>query len=131
MVLDDLIKVLVDAEVGTEAPSGAIWKAFLPSTPDTVITLYPTGGSAGEAVLDGWGPKYEHHGVQVVSRSATLATAETNIQNCYDTLRVLVNAPINGSFYLSVTPVQPPFLLMKDENERWVYAFNVDAMRAI
>jgi hypothetical protein len=46
-----------------------------------------------------------------------------------DKLDAIVNEAISGTFYLRVAALQPPFLLERDANDRWIFAVNFGATK--
>ena len=122
MMLDDLATYLASGGLGT------VYKDHLPTTPDTVMAVYGTGG---------FGPTYtmraphvlEEPRVQVSSRSASLQTAHQNAKSAYELLSGLRNQTINGVLYHWIAAVQEPFLVGRDENARFVVACNYDVKK--
>ena len=77
---------------------------------------------AGQAIL-------EEPTVQIVARAMAYDTAETLIRSIKTLLDGLRNQTINGVQYHWVSALQPPFLLERDANQRFVLAFNVHVKR--
>ena len=126
MLLDDLSTFLVAQGIATPIQKGSIAES-----PDTVLALRETGGypashvmsvSAGQAIL-------EEPTVQIVARAMAYDTAETLIRSIKTLLDGLRNQTINGVQYHWVSALQPPFLLERDANQRFVLAFNVHVKR--
>jgi hypothetical protein len=130
MVADDLATILVEDLVGTLAPSGDIWVDFSPPAPDDVFVVTGTGGFLADYVMDRVSPTIENATAQILSRSDDRDTAASNAQAAYDALNSVVDRWVGDTRYLEVRAQQPPFRLGKDENERWLYVFNVQVKRA-
>lgn len=122
MMLDDLSDYLSTGGMGT------VYKDYSPTTPDTVVTIYGTGGIAPTYTMRA--PHVlEQPRIQVASRSASLLTAHQNAKSVYELLSGLRNRTINGVLYHWVEAVQEPFLLGRDENARFTVACNYDVKK--
>lgn len=119
MMLDDIADYLSTGGMGT------VYKDFMPTTPDTVVTIYGTGGIAPTHTMKA--PHVlEQPRIQVSARSASLLTAHQTAKGAYELLSGLRNRTINGVLYHWVEAVQEPFLLGRDENARFTVACNYD-----
>lgn len=119
MLLDDLSDYLSSGGMGT------VYKDYLPTTPDTVTTVYGTGGQAPTYTMAA--PHVlEQPRVQIVCRAASLQTAHQNAKGVYELLSGLRNRTINGVVYRWVEAVQEPFTLGRDQNARFTVACNYD-----
>lgn len=110
------------------------------SLPNTFTSLYETpglegayafstgttAGSRAQRVLDR--PR-----VQVISRSTSYATARSRAQTIYDLIDGIANRKLPTStstgLYVSITAVQAPFSLGRDENDRWLISTNYQIER--
>ncbi len=122
--MDDLQAYLVAQGIATPIQKGSIAES-----PDTVLAMRETGGypsqhrmGAGQAII-------EEPTVQIVARAMAYDTAETLIRSIKTLFDGLRNQTINGVQYHWVTALQPPFLLERDANRRFVLAFNVHVKR--
>ena len=121
-MLDDISDFLSTGGMGT------VYKDNMPTSPDTAIAVYGTGGL---------GPTYtmrnphvlEEPRIQVMTRSASLLTAHQNAKGVYELLSGLRNRTINSVLYHWVEAVQEPFLIGRDENARFVVACNYDVKK--
>lgn len=105
---------------------------FLPDTPNTAVAVYETGGAPPEFVFGSTTPAWRNPRVQVVSRSTSSQTARTRIETVYRRLAGVSNTTLQGASgpnYLSITPVQDPFLLGRDEQARVTFACNFAVSR--
>lgn len=100
-------------------------RGFLPSTPNTVIALYETGGLAPDRFLMG-GVTVDRPAMQVVVRGAPndYATPRLQMEKIYQGLIGLNAFTQDGTKYINFTPLQAPFLFDRDENERVKFAVN-------
>ena len=126
MILDDLFDYLV-----AQGFASTVHKGWLRELPANAVTLRETGGfpsrhvmtaGAGQAIV-------EEPTVQVVTRAATYDAASAMACSAYLLLDGLRNLTINGEDYHFVTAMQPPFLLERDANHRFLFAFNVHVTR--
>lgn len=124
-VLDDISDVLSSGGI---TPS--IYKSVLPSTPDSVLALFETGGPAPiHAMAKGPGTAVvERPHVQVLSRDTRADTARHIAQQATALLDALERT-VNGVRYLSVYAIQSPFFMQRDETGRVLYAVNFEVLR--
>ena len=128
MLLDDISDYLVVNGLG--AP---VQKAQLVEVPDTTLALRETGGfpseyrmgstnGIGRAILD-------QPTLQVVTRAKDYLTAMTLCRSAYQILDGARDQTINGLLYHFIRALQQPFFLMRDENQRYLCAFNIHVTR--
>lgn len=122
MLLDDLESYLTDAGV-----VATIAKGDLHDTPDTLLAMRETGGMASEHVMQAppGGAVQEVLTLQILARAREYLDASVLIWQARRALDGLRNVSLNGILYDFVSAMQPPFLLMRDENQRYVLVFNV------
>jgi hypothetical protein len=98
--------------------------------PDTMLTLYETGGSAPNWVFGSTSPAYETASLQVISRSSNYATARSRAYLCYRLLGGIHNQYLPTStytskcWYLDCNPDQPPFSIGPDQQGRHLVSVN-------
>ena len=108
--------------------------AFMPENPNTVTTIYETGGSGPlNAFSTGGGTRfYEQPGIQIITRSTSYETAR-NIQETVFTVLDGVNnqvVPSTGTVhYGSIDAVQSPFPIGRDKNNRFKVGVNFDVLK--
>jgi len=124
-VLDDLgvrIATAISGTVGTD-----IFKSTLPPSPDAAVALYETGGLAPEKRFGTAGIEWERPAVQVVVRGAPndYATPRATIQTIYENVAEIETEDLSGTRYYLSEPMQNPFALDVDEQDRPSLAFNV------
>lgn len=124
-VLDDLatrIATTISGTVGTD-----IFKSMMPVTPDAAVALYETGGLAPEKRFGTKGIEWERPGVQVVVRGAPgdYQTARTTSQTIFEDVSEIETEDLSGTRYYLSDPLQQPFGLSVDEQDRPTVAFNI------
>lgn len=119
MLLDDIADMLSTGGMGT------VTKDYVPPEPDTVVTVYGTGGVGPTYTMSGT-HVLEQPRVQVVCRAVSLQTAHQNAKSCYELLSGVKNRTINNVQYHWIQAVQEPFLLVRDQNARFAVACNYD-----
>ena len=128
MLLDDISDFLVGNGLG--AP---VQKAQLVELPDTALALRETGGfptehrmgttnGNGRAILD-------QPTLQVVTRAKDYPTAMSLARLAYQILDGARDQTINGLLYHFIRALQQPFFLMRDDNQRYLCAFNIHITR--
>lgn len=128
MLLDDTATYL--AANTTRLTVGVnLTKAFMPDDPNTVTSLYETGGVFPlHFFTTSTGTRgYEQPGLQAVSRSTSYQTARTVIEDVFTILDNVAgtNLPTaTGPYYVTIDAVQSPFLIDRDQNERFRVGVN-------
>ena len=108
--------------------------ALMPENPNTVTTIYETGGSGPlNAFSTGGGTRvYEQPSIQIITRSTSYQTAR-NIQETVFTVLDGVNnqafPTTSGTHYGSIDAVQSPFPLGRDKNNRFKVGVNFDVLK--
>ena len=125
MLLDDLSSYLSPLVVYP------VQKGQLLELPDTVVAMRETGGYASQyAAGSGVGHVvFDEPTLQVVTRAKDYQTAMSTCRTVYDLLNGLREQLINGVLYHFIRALQPPFFLMRDENKRYLCAFNIHVQR--
>lgn len=124
-VLEDLA-VYLDAALPLTSGTD-LFLNDMPSSPDALTVLYETPGEAPIETGGGDGrPVVQVPHVQVVTRAAPLFSevSKQRARDVYNQLVLIANQTINGTYYLRVVPLQEPFMIRRDENERVEFAFN-------
>ena len=124
-VLDDVatrIATAVSGTVGTD-----VFKSTMPPLPDAVIVCYETGGLAPEKRFGTKGIEWERPGIQVVARGAAgdYATPRATIQTVFESLSEVEAEDLSSTRYYLSEPLQNPFALDVDEQDRPSIAFNI------
>lgn len=128
MLADDICSLIVTDGFGTLATN--LFKGELPPTPDLCIAVMDYQG--GPAVtFFGSLTVNENPRVQVKVRGAAdeYDIPRTRIEHIYQAFMDRGAFTVNSTRYLNIGPVQPPFPLGKDDNNRWVFVVNFDVMK--
>lgn len=83
-------------------------------------------GAAHSSAQGGERPRF-----QLLVRSADYETGRNFIQQIWDELDGIVNETIGGIFYQRVAAIQSPFMLERDESDRWIFAVNFTATKEV
>lgn len=132
MTLDEIAGFVATAcslTVGT-----SLFKGQMPaSAPNVCAAVYEYAGLGPIYELGQAAPAIEQPRVQVAFRGeprdyeGPRATAET----AYQAIAAVANTALSGARYLSITPLQPPFLLRRDDLSRIVIGFNVQVVKEL
>ena len=129
MVLDEIASYLQAAGVGTVGTD--IFVGRMPDTPGACLGLHEYAGAAPSFAHDGEQPLFESPRVQVRVRGATYTTGRQMIEAAYNALNRVKNQNVGGVRYMRIAPLQQPFYLQRDGNERPEFVFNVEAKKAL
>jgi hypothetical protein len=124
-VLDDLatrIATTISGTVGTD-----IFKSKMPALPDAAVALRETGGLAPEKRFGTKGIEWERPAVQIVVRGAPgdYETARTTSQTIFEDVSKIETEDLSGTRYYMSDPLQEPFGLTIDEQDRPTVSFNI------
>jgi|TARA_R110002020_G_scaffold246713_4_gene460601 hypothetical protein len=103
----------------------------LPDSPDTCVALVQTAGVAPEDTFGTSYPPLETQGLQVLSRAAAYATAESLAVDIFKSLQTVDNQTLTSTLYLKIEATQSPFALSRDTQERGIVACNYLIMKAV
>jgi hypothetical protein len=95
-----------------------------PDTPDTCVALTTTGGQTPTWVHDSAAVSTELPTFQVLARSKSTTAARDKVHAIYAYLQTLGNSMINGVFFQRLVPLQTPFNMGRDGNNRWLWVVN-------
>lgn len=129
---DEIADFLEDAGVGTVGTS--LYKGQMPATPNVCGAVLDAGGLRPEYVMGSTGTiSTERPKLQIRFRGepGDYATPRGRAETAYRALAAVANQTINSTRYLSITPVQPPFTLNRDQNNRFEVGFNVEIEKAL
>lgn len=121
MMLDELAGYL---EAGGVTP---VYRGAMADQPDSAVVLYEYGGAAPEFQHDGLA--WENLRLQAVSRDRSYLTAYTRSRQVFDLLCGKANITISGGEYLWIAPIQSPFSIGPDLNQRALIAINFEVVR--
>lgn len=118
------------ASAGAGVVGESIYYGTLPDTPDECVALVEYAGGEPTYTQESDLPSTESPRVQVTVRSRTHEGARERISTIYLALN-LTNILIDGRFYQRIRPTSNPFLLRRDENDRFEFVVNLDIMRRL
>lgn len=128
MWIDDIVKLLEDAGVGTFGTD--IFASTLHSVPmlpsgEATIQIIETGGTAPENIHNEViKPAYRQPGAQITTRAGDYVTAHNKAAAAYSALFVR-NQTINSSWYQWIKALQEPFDSGVDGRGQVMVRFNV------
>ena len=127
-VLIDVKDRMVSLALGTFGVDLFIGK--LPDAPDSAAALMEYAGSFGQFSHDSAVAEFERPRFQINVRDAVYATGRATIESIYKGVPAS-NIMLNGTQYLRIVALQPPFFLKRDENDRPIFICNFEAMKAV
>ncbi len=128
MLLPELGTYLQTAGIGTLGTD--LFLGELPANPDNCVAILEYGGMAPEHDLGTTALRYEFPRVQVVVRNTSYATGRLKAQDILGDMAAVANETLTSVYYLEAAPLQSPFLLERDDNDRWVFACNYQITKA-
>lgn len=128
--LDELAARYVAQGVGVLGTSILLSnKAVVPDTDSAVLTITETGGTSPERSQNAvTTPAYQRPRAQILARAKSYQAARALAKAAYDASFVR-NTALSGTFYRELDPVQEPFDMGLDANQRARVAFNVAAIK--
>jgi hypothetical protein len=124
----------IDAQTALTFGTDLFIGDLVPSPDDvTILYEYPGVGPI-ETFGDNQLPAAIRPHLQVVGRaggsaSAAYNNAKARVRAVYNLLVQVNNEAINGAMHFRAQPIQEPFMLHRDENDRVVFACNFDVWR--
>ncbi len=116
-MLDDIGALLVANGLGTLGTN--LFLSLLPANvADASVVITETGGSGPGYVHETAQASTESPSFQVIVRDNDYGNARSKADSIWKLLSRQRNTLLSGSKYLSIRPIQSPFPLGKDENER-------------
>ncbi len=129
--LDDLIYLLETASVGTgNVNIFASTKAAIPLGNGPYLGLVETGGTSSDDIQNQNLPGYKHPAVQLTCRSVSYSSARSMLANALDVICAVRNQTVNGTWYLSIRPMQEIGDRGLDQLSRAMVGVNVIAEKA-
>ena len=126
-VLPDLAQLLEDASVGTLGTT--IFMSRRPDSPGTCVTLTAYQGEDNRLHADTNIPADERLSVQVATRAADYATAETLADQAFTALHFRHKTLASGRRYAWSKANQSPGYIGVDANDRKLIVFNLRLRR--
>jgi hypothetical protein len=99
--------------------------------PDEQVALREYEGGSVEFTQNTTVPYEADVRFQVVCRADTIAAAKAKAQAVWLTLSAQRNTVLDGIYYQRVLPLQAPFLIERDENNRWIVGCNYTARKEV
>lgn len=138
-MLDDIATYLdtssTDLKVGS---TGNVFKNYMPPrAPNEVVGLFETVGAASfHEFSTAAGPNrvYTAPGLQCLSRSTSSVTAKTNCETVFrllDGYTGKLPTSTSTGHYPQIVALQAPFLVGRDENQRFIYSVNFNVWRTV
>ncbi len=134
MILDDVAQYL-STNVTALTLGVNLTKGFMPDTPNTVVTIFETGGYRPiHAFSTGTQTRlYENPSIMVHARSTDYQTARNIAESVFTKLDGLNNRALPTTtgthHYVSIDAVQSPFSIGRDSNDRFVFSVNFDVTK--
>jgi len=125
MWLSDIADLLTTQGVTT----GTIYRDFMPTSPDTVISVYGIGGLGPTYTMTGH--VLQEPALQILCRSASLQSAHSAARACYEVLSGLKARDINGVTYHWAEPREEPLVVARDENDRFVVSCTYNVKKSV
>jgi hypothetical protein len=132
VILDDLTTLI---EGATSLEFGVtLFAAGLPDTPDACVAMIEVPGRQGMHTFGQGVPAIEHPRVRLAVRGEPNMYEDPRdiVEAIYQALVARPNETVSGGArYLTWEPIQPPYVLGKDKNDRWILGFNVEAWKEV
>ena len=132
MILDDVATYLESNS--TRLNRSNLTRGFMPENPSTVATVFETGGytpihfySTGTQTR-----AYERPGLMIHTRSTDQQTARTFAEVVFTILDGVHDRGLpttTGTHYVEIGAVQSPFLVGRDQNDRYIFSVNFDVTK--
>jgi hypothetical protein len=106
----------------------------LPEEPNEVLALIETAGRSGQHTFGTSLPAVERPRMRIISRGEPndYETPRAQIESVYQLFAARGNGAIGaGARYLTFEPLQPPYVLGRDKNDRWMLGFNVEVWKEV
>ena len=128
-LLDDLGTYLA-AQVPSLTVGTNLYLGRMPDDPDTCVALYEYSGDDPVSVMGSDGmPPVEQPRVQVAVRAAGYSTAHDLAYTCWTSLEAVLNETLTATRYHRVSAIQSPFPMMRDAQDRVVFAQNYQVIK--
>lgn len=121
-----LADLLVYAGAGTQATD--VFVGRMPDSPNDCVSVQTYQGLSPAYVQESAAPASERVSFQVLIRGTSRQAVETKSGTIWTSIASVRNQYINTAYLLAVRPMQSPFELRQDENDRVIYVFNAEAL---
>src|SRR5574340_912812 len=130
-VLEEMSDLISANALGT--PGTDLFLRRMPPAPDACTAIYLTGGRGPEYTLENAAQRYEATSIKIMVRSdreKNYKAAEDKAYQIWILLGAVQNQNLTGTGYstryLWIVPIQSPFSLGPDENNRMLVVANYD-----
>lgn len=126
------LSTYLENEVGTLTLGTNLFIGRMPDTPDVCVALYEYGGSGPTEVMGAQATAVlENPRLQVATRAASYAAAETLARSVWTALSGVLDQTLTSTRYNVVSAIQSPFPLERDSSDRVVFVQNFDVTKAL
>ena len=124
MLLDEVAVYLETLNVGTRAVD--LFTGFMPDTPDALVVILEVPGRLPSRDHGTPGVALEHPQIAVWARGIRrdYQNPRLKAQAAHDALSLVTNMLLSAVRYLDIMPMQQPFLVERDKDERSIIGFN-------
>jgi hypothetical protein len=123
------------AGLGLGVLASSLFVNKLPPSPDVCGAVFDSGGSAPDGGFGVTGIQYENPTVAVWFRGAPNDTEGPRVKSrtAYKELAKVQASAVSGVQYLTLVPIQPPFILPNEvsTDQRTVWCFNCAAQKEV
>jgi hypothetical protein len=102
---------------------------LMPSEPNAATSIVEYPGEGATETFGGDLPKYESARVAITCRSTSSTAARANAHAAWVAAFKIANETLSGKSWLKCTPLQSPFFLKRDEQNRPLFQFNAACVR--
>ena len=127
-MLDELGDYLEAQGVGTLAED--LFIGAYPDKPDSMVAVMEYQGDAPSLTHSAPGVSYERRRIQIMARGLTRGAAMVLATGADVALQAVRNMDLGGTRYLGIYPLQSPFPLGRDANERYKVVCNYRVEKA-
>jgi hypothetical protein len=132
-ILDDIGAYMVTNVTDTTLTLGTnLFLGRMPTDPDTCVAIYETGGNDPTDVFGAnSAPPIENAGVMCHTRAAAYSDCQSLAVDIMKTLSKVINETLTSTYYYKVEPIQSPFSLDRDDQDRMVFSCNFSVAKAL
>lgn len=125
------IATYLDSQLATLTLGTNLFVGRMPDTPDTCVALYEYGGASPTEVMGGATPPVlENPRLQVATRDASYANAETLARSIWNALTGVLDETLTLTRYNIVDAIQSPFPIERDTHDRVIFVQNFDVTKS-
>jgi len=123
VVIDDVAQYLADNSIGTLGTN--LFKSFVPSSPDSCVTVLDTGGTKPDMDLPTKSPTF-----QIYIRSTSYSAGKSKLDSVRALLHQVANENLvaNQTYFYYILALAEGGHLGRDENGRDLFSINFQAL---